>query len=124
MSMVGCVGHDAFGEALLENLASDGIDHGFVIQDPEAATGVALIVVDDAGQNSIVVASGGNTRLSSGDVEAAEAAIVDADVLLLQLESQLETVPRAFGFERVSTLQRKRRHLRANDRVGGAVCQV
>jgi ribokinase len=93
--MVGRVGRDGFGEALFENLARDGIDHGFVIQDPEAATGVALIVVDDAGQNSIVVASGANMRLSPGDVEAAEAAIAGADVLLLQLESPLETVARA-----------------------------
>jgi ribokinase len=95
VSMVGRVGRDGFGEALLENLALDGIDHTFVIQDLEAATGVALIVVDDAGQNSIVVASGANMRLSPGDVDAAEAAIVGADVLLLQLESPLETVARA-----------------------------
>jgi ribokinase len=95
VSMVGRVGRDGFGEALLENLASDGIDHAFVIQDPESATGVALIVVDDAGQNSIVVASGANMRLSPADVEAAEAAVASADVLLLQLESPLETVARA-----------------------------
>jgi ribokinase len=56
---------------------------------------VALIVVDDAGQNSIVVASGANMRLSPADVEAAEAAIAAADALFLQLESPLETVTRA-----------------------------
>jgi ribokinase len=95
VSMVGRVGRDAFGEALLENLASDGIDHTFVKQDPDAATGVALIVVDDAGQNSIVVASGANMRLSPADVDAAKETVADADVLLLQLESPLETVARA-----------------------------
>jgi ribokinase len=92
VSMVGRVGHDAFGQALLENLARDGVDHSSVLRHEGAATGVALIVVDDAGQNSIVVASGANARLSPGDVEAAEAAIRRADVLLLQLESPLETV--------------------------------
>ncbi len=95
VSMVGRVGRDAFSQTLLENLASDGIDHTFVTQDPEAATGVALIVVEDAGQNSIVVASGANVRLSPDDVDAAEAAVGRADVLLLQLESPLETVSRA-----------------------------
>ncbi len=95
VSMVGRVGRDGFGQTLLENLAHDGVDHSFVIQDAAAATGVALIVVDDAGQNSIVVASGANGRLSPGDVQAAEAAIARADVLLLQLESPLEAVTRA-----------------------------
>jgi ribokinase len=95
VSMVGRVGHDTFAEPLLENLAADGVDHTYVTRDPEAATGVALIVVDDAGENSIVVASGANARFSPADVDAAEEALVDADVLLLQLESPLETVRRA-----------------------------
>jgi ribokinase len=95
VSMVGRVGRDAFAGPLLDRLAADGIDHTFVIQDPDAATGVALIVVDDAGENSIVVASGANMRLSPADVDAAETAIAGADALLLQLESPLETVTRA-----------------------------
>jgi ribokinase len=95
VSMVGRVGCDAFAGLLLENLAAAGVDCAFVVRDLEAATGVALIVVDDAGQNSIVVASGANMRLSPADVDAAEAAIAVADVLLLQLESPLETVTRA-----------------------------
>jgi ribokinase len=95
VSMVGRVGRDAFANPLLDNLAAAGVDHAFVIPDPEAATGVALIVVDDTGQNSIVVASGANMRLSPADVDGAEAAIAGADALLLQLESPLETVTRA-----------------------------
>ena len=95
VSMVGRVGGDAFAEPLLENLAADGIDHTYVTRDGEAATGVALIVVDDAGENSIVVASGANARFSPADVEAAEGAVAKADVVLLQLESPLETVTRA-----------------------------
>ena len=95
VAMVGRVGGDAFGGLLLENLAAAGVDHTFVTRDPQAATGVALIEVDDAGQNSIVVVSGANMRLAPADVEAAAAAIGAADVLLLQLESPLETVTRA-----------------------------
>jgi ribokinase len=63
VSMVGRVGGDPFGRALFDNLAAAGVDHTFVVQDPETATGVALIVVDNAGENSIVVASGANMRL-------------------------------------------------------------
>ena len=95
VSMVGRVGRDAFGDRLLEGLAAAGVDRTFVVQDREAATGVALIVVDDAGQNSIVVASGANMRLSPGNLDIAEGAIASADVLLLQLESPLDTVIRA-----------------------------
>jgi ribokinase len=95
VSMIGRVGNDAFGGLLLDNLAAAGVDHRHVISDSEAATGVALIVVDDAGQNSIVVASGANARLSPEDVEAGAGAIAAADVLLLQLESPMETVMRA-----------------------------
>ena len=95
VSMIGRVGRDAFAGPLLDNLSAAGVDHTFVIQDSEAATGVALIVVDDAGENSIVVASGANMRLSPADVDGAEAVIADADALLLQLESPLKTVIRA-----------------------------
>jgi ribokinase len=95
VSMVGRVGCDTFGGSLLENLAAAGVDHDRVVRDPEAATGVALITVDGVGQNSIVVASGANMELSPSDADAAEPAIAGADVLLLQLESPLETVAQA-----------------------------
>jgi ribokinase len=95
VSMVGRVGDDAFGRELLRNLAADGIDHTFVHNDATSATGVALIVVDDAGQNSIVVASGANMDLSPSDVDGAAATLRSTDVLLLQLESPLETVVHA-----------------------------
>ncbi len=95
VSMIGQVGRDAFAQALLDNLAAAGVDHSFVAQDPDAATGVALIVVDDAGENSIVVAPGANMRLSPTDVDEAESVVAAADALLLQLESPLETVTRA-----------------------------
>ena len=93
--MVGRVGQDAFAGPLLDNLAANRVDATWVTQDQDAATGVALIVVDDAGQNSIVVASGANMRLSPEQVTAARAAIASAQVLLLQLESPLESVLRA-----------------------------
>ena len=95
VSMIGRIGRDAFSVSLLENLVASGVDHQYVIQDENAATGTALIVVDDRGQNSIVVASGANMQLTPADVEAGRSAIASSDVLLLQLESPLETVCRA-----------------------------
>lgn len=95
VSMVGRVGADDFGQAMRRTLADDGVDCTYVFEDEAANTGIAAILVDDGGENSIVVASGANARLSPADVERAKAAIVGADVLLLQLEVPLETVIRA-----------------------------
>ena len=95
VAMAGRLGRDAFGDQLRSNLATGGVDTSFVLQDAGIATGVALIVVDDAGQNSIVVAPGANMRLSPADIDAAAQAIAGADALLLQLESPLDAVIRA-----------------------------
>lgn len=95
VAMMGRVGGDTFATQLRENMRSVGIDLTHVTEDPDAPTGVALIIVDDAGQNSIVVASGANAHFSPADVAAAEETLAAADVLLLQLESPLETVIRA-----------------------------
>ncbi len=92
VTMVGCVGGDEYGRQLLANLQADGVDTQFVRMVTDAHTGVALIIVDDAGENSIVVISGANWQLTQADVAAAEAAIAAADVLMLQLESPLEVV--------------------------------
>ena len=95
VSMVGRVGADDFGQAMRRALTEDDIDCACVFEDETAGTGIAAILVDDAGENSIVVASGANARLSPADVERAQAAIAGADSLLLQLETPLETVIRA-----------------------------
>lgn len=95
VNMIGRVGNDTFAEILLDNLKSSGVEAGYVQRDANSATGVALIVVDDSGENIIVVASGANMQLSESDVEAAEQVISSSDILLLQLEVPLEAVTRA-----------------------------
>ena len=95
VKLVARVGQDVFGEAALLGLEREGIDTQHISVDLETASGVALITVDDTGENSIAVAPGANRRLSPTDVQRAQAAILDADVLLLQLEVPLETVQMA-----------------------------
>lgn len=90
--LVARVGDDVFGERALAGFAAAGIDVRHVLRTPGAPSGVALIDVDDRGENSISVASGANALLSAADVEGAAAAIAGADLLLVQLESPLETV--------------------------------
>lgn len=93
--MLGRVGQDAFGNALLNTVQQNGVDTTFIRYDEKAATGVALITLDSAGQNTIVVAPGANMRVSPQDIEEAEAAFEGADLLLTQLECPLETVQAA-----------------------------
>jgi ribokinase len=92
VTMIGRVGDDDFGRAQLRNLGELGIDTTHVLVDPEAATGIALITLDASGQNSIVLAPGANMRLTKEDINAAQGAIIQSDVLVLQLESPLEVV--------------------------------
>lgn len=95
VTLVARLGEDVFAEASLANFAAAGIDTTHVRRDAGAASGVALIFVGPGGENSIAVAPGANARLSPEDVEAAEAEIAAADLLLLQLEVPLPTVERA-----------------------------
>ncbi len=95
VTMVGRVGSDPFADFLVSNLVKNGVATPYLIKDGEAPSGVALIMVDELGQNSILVASGANSRLTPADVDAVEKAVVSADVLLLQLETPLVTVLRA-----------------------------
>ena len=89
------VGDDLFGRQALDGFAHDGIDVRSVLATSGAASGIALITVDERGENSISVASGANALLSVADVEAAGDAFAAADIVLLQLESPLETVEAA-----------------------------
>ncbi len=102
VSMIGRVGNDAFGRELLDNLKRDGVSCDGVLTTGDVRSGVALIVVDAQGQNSIVVASGANAALSPADIEAAAEHIRQSDCLLLQLEIPLESVIRAVEIARES----------------------
>jgi len=91
------IGQDAFGDQMIENFKSDGIATNFVFRDEQTPSGVALIFVDEAGENTIAVASGANAHLSTEEIDQAETAIETADVVLLQLEVPLQTVEHAIS---------------------------
>jgi ribokinase len=95
VAMVGRLGRDEHGGLLRASLTAAGVDARAVIDDVDAATGVAVITIDAGGQNEIVLAPGANARLRPRDVEKERALIERAAVLLLQLEVPLETVEAA-----------------------------
>ena len=88
--MVGRVGADPFGPTLVAGLQSNGIDVSGVQKDPENSSGIAMILLDSAKQNYIVAAYGANMACDDAQLDALDRALVDADVLLLQLETPLE----------------------------------
>ena len=89
------VGNDPFGIRSLDQYKAEGIGTKHVLVDKEHPSGVALILVDSHGENSIAVASGANAHLMPKDIDEAQSAIKDSDIVLMQLETPMETVERA-----------------------------
>jgi ribokinase len=86
------LGADPMGDRLAAALAQAGLPAGPIMRTEEAPTGVALIVVDPQGRNQIAVAPGANHRLTPERARAHAALVAWADVVLLQLETPIETV--------------------------------
>jgi len=85
-------GNDLFGEQAVHLFKFEGIDTRFIIRDPKNPSGIALISVDENGENCIVVAPGSNATLSAYDIEDAAFDVDPSDVFLMQLEIPLSTV--------------------------------
>lgn len=86
------IGTDIFGKQSLQLLEEEGIDTTGLLSDNDNPSGIALITVDQSGENSIVVASGANAHLTAGDVESSLKNFPEAEIFLLQLEIPMETV--------------------------------
>lgn len=95
VSFIARVGTDAYGQDAVRHLSAERIGTRHIIHDEDVSTGVAFILVDDDGENSIVVASGANARLCPLDIDNIKDEIVSAEVLLVQLEAPLEAVQQA-----------------------------
>jgi ribokinase len=98
--MIGRVGQDLFADHLKASLAGAGVDVSSVHASRSHPTGAAIIAVDEAGQNSIVVASGANADLAAADVEAMRRVFKGASIAMFQLETPLPTVAAALKLAR------------------------
>ena len=92
VTFIARVGADMFGKQAIQNFKEEGLDIEHVVEDGTSPTGVALIFVDREGENSIAVAPGANNKVSVEDVASAKGKIAAAQVMLLQLETPIETV--------------------------------
>lgn len=86
------IGDDLFGKQAKQQFRNENILTDFVLTNPNVPSGIALITVDQHGENTIVVAQGANATLSVEDIMTLVHVIADCDIVLLQLEIPLSTV--------------------------------
>ncbi|MBD2627699.1 ribokinase [Trichormus variabilis] len=90
--IVGRVGGDTFGVELIEHLQSSGVKTANLFIDNNVNSGVALITVDDSGENQIIIIPGANGRVNDEDVERLSYLLPEANAILLQLEIPINIV--------------------------------
>jgi ribokinase len=93
--LVARIGRDVFAAALLDHLQANGVETGLVVESTDQPTGTAVILVEDDGENRIVLEPGANAYLAPSDLEPLRDLLGPSTVLLLQLEVPMETVDRA-----------------------------
>lgn len=91
-AFIGAVGNDGYGKLLQESLHNFRVDTKGLIMKPEKATGMAVVMVNKEGNNSIVVVPGANGGLTPENIAGHRNLIEENDILVMQLEIPLETV--------------------------------
>ena len=89
VALVGSIGSDPFGDLLRTAIKNEQINSRFITRRMDIGTGVATIVVEPDGDNSIIVVPRANMALTTADIDTAADCIADTDVLLLQLETPI-----------------------------------
>jgi ribokinase len=100
VEVLACVGDDSFGAAARDLWEAEGLGTGLVRIDPALPTGMAFIMVDETGQNRIIVTPGANGALRGRDAAAAETGIAGADAVIAQFESPPDVVEGALAVAR------------------------
>jgi ribokinase len=91
-TLIARLGEDEFGGTLRSNLERAGVSTEAIATDADAASGVALILLEETGHNRIIVVAGANARVGTPEVARARALLASSDVLLLQLEIPIPVV--------------------------------
>ena len=92
VALISCVGADARGKGLLREVGLEGVDVGHVATSRKAATGAALVMIDESGEKSILAFPGANGEISTNQIREAKRLITSAKVLLFQFEAPMKTL--------------------------------
>ena len=96
VAMIAKIGKDENGQILKNKLEEDNIDVKYVFEDKKEATGMALIMINENGNNSIVVVAGSNMTIDEYEIEASVEKIKESDILISQFETSEEMTLKAF----------------------------
>lgn len=91
VTFVTCLGSDKYADELIENFNRDGMNTGFVFKEEGIATGSALVMLDDKGNNYLSVAPGSNYRMTPSHIDRALDVLKESEIIVLQMEIPLET---------------------------------
>lgn len=94
--MIGKIGNDENGVTLKSKLVEDNINVDYVFEDNKESTGMAYIMVNDLGNNSIIVTAGANQTIKEDEVEKSIEAISNSDILIAQFETSEDMTLKAF----------------------------
>lgn len=92
VTFISKIGNDVFGQQSLELYEKEKINTRYIFIDKNTPSGIALIIVDSKGENTIAVASGANEKLIPEDILTVKSVIESGEILLMQLETPLETI--------------------------------
>ena len=96
VSMISKVGVDGNGQILVDKLKENNINTEYIFKDKEISTGMALITVDNEGNNSIIVASGANMTITEDEINKANEVIRNSDIVISQFEVPMKTILEGF----------------------------
>lgn len=96
VSMISKVGIDGNGQILVNKLKENNINTEYIFKDKESSTGMALITVDNEGNNSIIVASGANMTITEDEINKANEVIKNSDIVISQFEVPMKTILEGF----------------------------
>jgi ribokinase len=91
-TLIGRVGNDVFSTTLLDGLQENSVNTDLIYSDPEHPSGTALITVDDAAENTIIIIPGANGNIGIDDIARLKSVLSDSGYLLLQLEVPIKMV--------------------------------
>lgn len=92
IDFIACIGDDDIGQAMKKAFAQDGMNTDAVVEIKNKMTGIAMIQVSASGENSIVISAGANAYLNEDIIDTFADKIIQADALLMQLETPLSAV--------------------------------